>query len=219
MDPSFQPLNDLLSTLDFEELGHISLEAVSWPGMDFVAEFGVRIADDPEQRWRVTGRRIRASRIHYQPVHRPINHIWLEEENHPVLLPYTAPETDLYFRGRVSNGDAIVGQLLEAHHKVVGKWFDFDEFLNRGQARSTRAVLEEGGFGLFAKGPQPLIDAYSAILSANGVVVSSPPAKQRSWWDGERWVDATEPLCALFFGDSYVVGAAFTAERCTPRRE
>jgi len=72
---------------------------------------------------------------------------------------------------------------------------------------------DDGGHGLFATGPQALIEAYAAVLSKNGIKVSSPRSRPAVWWKDGRWVEEKGPLFALIFGESYFVAAQFAAER------
>ena len=212
MDPSFQPLLDVLSTHEFEEWGTVTLDSVSWTDLDVRVGLVVNVDDQPEQRFLITGRRVRSSRVRYHPIQLQIDDDIKVTGEHPVLMPHTAPVTELYFHGRPSSPDTIVGQLVDAHRSLVGDWFGLEDFVKVGLRDSYRALLA-GGFGMFASGPQPLIERYARVLADNGVSVSSPPPRPPLWWDGDDFDGQTEGLLALILGRSYFVGAKFTAER------
>jgi hypothetical protein len=208
MDASLQPLFDTLSTLEFEEYGWLAVTAVMLERDDVILHLEVHQQNQSDQFWRIRCSAVRRSTILNS--HR-IDNLRIETE-HPLLLPHTEPKVELYISSRPSNADVVVGQLVEAHREVVENWFDFPHFFNLGPRRSLRAMLE-GGLGLLAEGPQPLIERYANVLRRAGVAVSSPPSRPPVWWDGSEWVKEEKPLFAVILGASHVVAQDVTAER------
>ncbi|HZN67781.1 MAG TPA: hypothetical protein VFB66_21015 [Tepidisphaeraceae bacterium] len=208
MHPSFQPLLDSLSTLEFEEFGSLALTAVTWAGNDAALHLVVRQPDRPDEPWRLDCEAMRDSRIVCEPT---FHDLWIETE-HPLLLPHAEPAAELYFSSRPADPGAAVAELIDAHRAVVGEWFDCTHFFNLGPYGSLRRMLE-GGHGKLAAGPLPLIERYADVLRRAGVKVSSPPARPPVWWDGVNWVPQSIPLYALILGQSFVLSPILTAER------
>lgn len=208
MDTSLQPLLDTTSTLEFEETGCLTITAATWTGNNVTLHLTVHLQDQADQSWRLHCHDVRRSRIVND---RDIGALWIKDK-HPLLLPHTEPVVELYISSRPKNPDAVAGCLIEAHHAVVGKWFDCLHFFNLGPQNSLRAMLD-GGFGKLAQGPRSLIEKYSDVLRDSGVAVSSPPSRPPAWWDGERWVKEVKPLFAVILDASHIVSSVVTAKR------
>lgn len=207
MDAPLQQLLALLARLDLEHDDWLALESVAWAGNDLTLHLAVHEAEHPAQRWRVRCRSVRRSRISNDD-----GVAWLRiETEHPLLLPHTEPTAELYFSSRPHDPDATIGRLVEAHRAIVGGWFDCLQFFNLGPHGSLRRMLD-GGFGMIAKGPAPVIDRYGQVLRRAGVAVSSPPPRPVGWWDGERFVEETKPMYAVLLGPSYVISPSVAAE-------
>lgn len=165
MDASLQPLLDTISTLEFEELGYLAITAATWADNNVTLYLTVHQQDQADQVWRLQCRDVRRSRITND---QGIDALWIKTE-HPLLLPHTKVVAELYFSSRPSDPDAAVGRLVEAHQSVVGGWFDCLHFFNLGPDRSLRAMLN-GGLGMLAAGPKPLIDSYMRRPSATSAL-------------------------------------------------
>jgi len=116
---------------------------------------------------------------------------------HPAALRYTARRAELRWRG-IRDKDAIIGALYEAHITVMDDWLPFDEVV------SAEAILKKTAS---CRGPDFLMRAYAKAFRAKGervqlVLRGSSRAKSIG-------------LKVLHFGDSYVIAAAFTAQRET----
>jgi hypothetical protein len=208
MHESLRPLLDTFTTLEFEEFGWVALTGVMWEGNDLTLHLVVHQQDLPDECWRLRCRAERENRILNN---KGCDGVVVTTE-HPVLLPHTSPVTELYFSGRPADPDAVVGQLMEAHHEFVGRWFDGLRFFNLGPHRSIKRMLE-GGFGKLVDGPQPLVERYADVLRRAAISVSSPPPRRPMWWDGENWIGSSGPMYAVVLGESYVVSPDVTAER------
>lgn len=209
MHASLQTFLDATSTFEFNEFGSLSLDSAEWAGRDMAVVVTLREQDQPDRSWRLSCAAVRNSRL--QGV-RELNHVMLLSV-HPLLLPHVSPVVELHFRGRPADLLSTIGELVEAHRRIVGSWFDWTRFLNvHVLSDGGPRRLLEGGFGSFADGPKPLIEAYGRVLEGRGVTVSFLPERRPAWWDGTRWVDETVPLYALLLGESYVVSPGVTAE-------
>lgn len=210
MDASVNLLLETISTLEFEEFGRLAITAAMWEDNNVTLDLTVHQQDQEDQRWMLRCGAVRRSRIVNVPA---IDALSIKTE-HPLLLPHSEARVELYFSSRPADPDAAVGRLIEAHHAVVGAWFDCLHFFNLGPEHSLRAMLN-GGFGKLAEGPQSLIDRYAEALRTSGVAVSSPPPRAPVWRNGAEWTKEVKPLFALILGASFVVSPAITAERET----
>jgi hypothetical protein len=127
-------------------------------------------------------------------------------DEHPLLLPQTAPTTELYVRDAPEDVAHLLLDLKRAHDEVTAGWLPFDDFLNRGYAAIGSRPATAGGMGLLARGPRPLLDAYAEVAGRHGM--------------GPRLVGGRDPeptpLHVLLLGDSWWVAEAFSAERTDP---
>ncbi|MBX3416287.1 MAG: hypothetical protein KF851_01690 [Pirellulaceae bacterium] len=130
-------------------------------------------------------------------------------DDHVLLWPHSQLQAALYFNGRPDNAHALLGALVETHHRTLNDWFPITRFMNNSLF-SPNVELLASGSGLLAEGPFGIIDAYASVLETFNIRHSSPPRRPPSWWDGTRWQPETEKLYALIMGSSYVVGPNFT---------
>ncbi|WP_339169655.1 hypothetical protein MKX75_11535 [Paenibacillus sp. FSL R5-0341] len=84
------------------------------------------------------------------------------ETNHPLLLEYLEPTTELYFKGVSNEVFKVIGELLIEHQKVTDKWIEFQHFMNG----SLEWLLNQQQ-GLLAKGPETIIKTYKEVLERN----------------------------------------------------
>ncbi len=139
----------------------------------------------------------------------PANHDLVRlDASHPALRRHTDPEAHLYFRAPASPsvGEALAALWL-AHERIAGHWIPLDEVL--GDARSVEAAFH-GRFGLLARGPRFLIDAYAAAIQSLGcgpsVVATEEPAYEARGADGL-------PLFGFAWGRNFVVSEGLRVER------
>lgn len=116
---------------------------------------------------------------------------------HPAARRFTARRAVLRWRG-IRGKDAVIGALYGAHCELVDDWLSFDEFV------SPKAFSGRTGS---CRGPDFLMRAYAKVLRAKGAGVQLTLLG--------RVKARMERLKVLHFGDSYVVAAAFTAQRQT----
>ncbi len=208
MDPSLQPLLDTLSTPEFEERGNLAITSASWSENNVMLCLTIQQQEPEDQHWRLHCQDVRGSRISNDERRDP----FCITTTHPLLLPHTEPQLELYFASRPSDPDAAVGRLIEAHRAVGGAWLDCFQFFNLGPNKSLRELLA-GGFGKVADGPRSLVERYSEALRSCGALVSSPPPRPPVRWHGGNLVEQVEPLFAVILGSSYVISPSVTANR------
>ena len=82
----------------------------------------------------------------------------LHHVDHPVLWPFEPDEDELYFRGRSEDPAAVVGHVVERHHRETGGWLAIDDFVNMMFVGRLSELLR-GGHGQFARGPRRLMQS------------------------------------------------------------
>jgi hypothetical protein len=148
-----------------------------------------------------------------------------ELDDHPLLADVLDRRAELYFRGPIADQGAFLGDLLRAHHRVMGEWRPISPYLN--PALWTTELLS-AGTGVLAAGPDRLIDAYEKTLrehdSFSNRLDQGPPLV----WTGDlQWRLVPWPpklllldcrsmgpgLRALEHTASYVIGRAVVVAR------
>lgn len=207
--PSFQSLLDACDTVDPDDVW-ISLRRVEWLGTHIELDVELRLADAPEQHWRVECH----DAVSCSSTGDRSNNGIVVCDDHPLLWPYTMPKIELFFHGkRIDDVNGVVGCLYAAHHETVGEWFPFGTFFNNGPTRPIQRLLE-GGFGSFAAGPQELMLAYRRVLEEAKLKVSGPPAtRPKKWTEGVGWEDSSENLVLLLLNDFAIISRQLDAER------
>lgn len=210
-------IEDLLarcSSHEYDEAdGTVSLQAFAQTNRGAEMTFDLRFYSlAPDERWTVrcsdlAGASIRAS-LEADP------YLSLEPD-HQLLWGFRDPIVSVSFRGRVQIPAELACALAEKHAMVVGRWIPFGTFLN-GQM-PLRELLD-GGFGQLGKGPRRLMAEYARILRDFGVETSLVEMGYPKRWRGEDGRGGTfeqypDGLRVLLFGESWVVGAGWTATR------
>lgn len=90
---------------------------------------------------------------------------WLE--SHPLLLERAAARAELHFSGRPDDTDRLLRE-IKATHERIGSGFipNYLNHTNNGPDDVRR--LLDGGYGVLAKGPRPLLEAYASVLEHHG---------------------------------------------------
>jgi hypothetical protein len=128
-------------------------------------------------------------------------------DDHSLLWQHIHPECSVSFHGDCSNAEAIVGELYKRHIELVGQWIPFKRLLNGNPVDMVR-----GGYGMFAEGPKPLMEAYASVFESAGIKAGVSEPRQR-WSPGDLFTSADE-IEVLVLGDrSYVVAQKFNATR------
>lgn len=201
-----QQLLDTVASHEFEELGGwLRLQSVGFADRSVSFDIEVHVGDFQSGHWRLTCE----ESVDYRFSHGCIADLELKSE-HPVLWRFIKRQREIYFRGTVDSPHALIGAIAEAHAELVGNWLPLGTFLN---PLVPIPELLAGGHGLFATGPEPLLDSYQSVLTASGLAVSGPSPRAPKYWNGRQWITDTTNWRALILGDSYIVGRAFEAQR------
>ncbi len=96
-------------------------------------------------------------------------------DDHPVLVDYQHPWTDIYISAKPSRSGELAVELLQAVQSQLGGWRAPAEYFNRDVA--PRKLLEDG-HGLLFSGPEPLAAVVRQALSTAEVRFTALPRKR-----------------------------------------
>lgn len=119
--------------------------------------------------------------------------------DHVLLWDYHKDFYELYFHGQVKNIKEGIGELYLVHRNITEDLIPFGTYMN-----TKMEWLIEGGLGLFAEGPEPIIREYEKVLAGFGVKTSLLPVRSRKKGDS-----TCNEYKVLLFGNSYVVAKRF----------
>jgi hypothetical protein len=159
--------------------------------------------EDP-QRWSLRCLRPRAHRITLNPVERLSLH-----HKHPLLWEHTEPAAELTFAEQPESVSTLLGALWQAHVSVAGGWIPFDRHLHARALTGSPAEI--------ARGPEPLLRAYEAVL-ARHLMKPTLRLSAHQRWDGEHWITVAprKDLELLLCDDwTWVVASSVEAVRET----
>jgi hypothetical protein len=125
--------------------------------------------------------------------------------DHVLLWPHIKAHFSLWFTGSTESAPAVVGELWQAHQKLVGKWLPFAHFINNSHDLEDMIA---GGHGKLAYAPESLISVYQGIMQKHGFKTSRPLLHGQ----GKPAVAPGE-VVVLIVGDSYVVATAVEARQ------
>ena len=131
-------------------------------------------------------------------------------DDDPALWPHTQPSGSL-FCGPVApeRADSLLGVLYRAHLEAVGEAEDAVPF-----GRGINAVAAfDGGAGLVARGPLPLLRAYQAALDTHGVETSVVGSFRPERRNAHARVPVPDEMQVLLIGDCWVVAESFDVAR------
>jgi hypothetical protein len=116
--------------------------------------------------------------------------------DHVLLWKANQERAQLFFKGTPQNTSELVGELYLKHQDITEGWIPFGTFLNE-----PLECLLNGGNGLLASGPLPLLQVYQTVLNFYGISTSllSNDKAQNSYQ-------------VLVFGTSYIVAKEFQFE-------
>jgi hypothetical protein len=130
------------------------------------------------------------------------------QARHPLLWDYAQPQTSLSFRGQPDSAAELARRLGQVHAKT------FAPFTVPGHINGAfdLVTLLSGGHGLLATGPVPLMRRYAEVCAEHGVAATLLREREAPHPEFSN-VLGTSKLRALTFGQSYVIGAGWSAER------
>lgn len=141
---------------------------------------------------------------------------WLDlVVDHPLLLPFNDPVTQLFFRGQVADPSGVVGDLYMRHNEITGRWIPFEKFIN-GLVESLPKLLTNTS-GMLAAGPVTLLKGYAGVLNTYGVRTSMLETRPPAIQSGKERTDAPRVGALLLettpLESSFVVAERFEAHR------
>jgi hypothetical protein len=79
-------------------------------------------------------------------------------DEHPVLWQHNDGHVSMFFSSAPSQPLELIGQLYEAHTRLLGGWRELADYLHAS------SELLVSGHGLLAKGPRRVIDEYARVV-------------------------------------------------------
>lgn len=199
-------LEDILSSLEFEEGGGIFITSTDWLSDDMKIKFVIKAGvEERNQLWEVQVKGVRDELIKSDIT----DELELFEE-HPLLWAHNQRQVNLYFGHPSSRPCELFPDIYLTHSRLMGNWTPFNKYVN---ANISIIDLSKLASGLFASGPIKLMEEYKGILEShnmNPTIVGGHNPKR--WLNGHQ-VDETEILKVLVIGQSYVIAEGFDFNR------
>jgi hypothetical protein len=199
-------LEDIFSTLEYEEDGGINIIGTDWSSDGLRIEFVIKTGNEGQsQLWKIQIGGVREDLIKSDFADK----LELFEE-HPLLWAYNQRQTNLYFGRPTDRPYELFVNIYNIHQQLTKNRIPFHKCLNNAL---TTIELCKSTTGLFAKGPIKILEAYKEELerhNMNPTIVGGHNPKR--WLDGHQ-VDETEIVKVLVMGDSYVIGETFDFQR------
>lgn len=127
---------------------------------------------------------------------------------HPLLYEYLTKPTAVFFRGAVSNVDALTLDIAQAHASTFGGWRHFPQYLNVEAPLQT--LLSSGG-GLLGQMPEPLAEKIIKVLEHHGLETKTAQGTAYiSQHDNPALLQQRPEV--LLFGASYFVAYAYAID-------
>ncbi|MBI1769216.1 MAG: hypothetical protein HYR67_12670 [Bacteroidetes bacterium] len=199
-------LEDIFSSIEFEEDGGIHITGADWFSDDLKLEFAIKTGvEEQNQLWEAQIKGVREEMIKAEMSEK----LELLEE-HPLLWAYNQRQTNLYFSKPTSRSYELFANIYTIHNRETRNWIPLRKYIN-----THLSVLDlcKSTSGLFASGPIKLMEQYKKELEAhdmNPTIVGGHSPKR--WLNGHQ-VDETEIVQVLIIGDSYIIGEAFEFNR------
>ncbi|HEY2581584.1 MAG TPA: hypothetical protein VGI43_07250 [Mucilaginibacter sp.] len=191
-------LNEILDSLEFEEVGGIVIESVKFIENDVNFIFSIRFDSAvPRQNWQVMVKGV---------VDECVINEWTQNidvyEEHVLLLDYIDNHSELYFNGATKNSDALFIALFQSVTQLTDKISHISKYLFSLESVNE---LSSQGYGLFARGPKTILDVYARCIEKQGIkpifIGLFTPSHEH------------KQLRLLEIGNSYFIGESFLFER------
>ena len=202
-----EELEQILQTVEFENNGWIKLMRLEQLNETLLLDVEINTGseDHDHQNWRIC-----CTKPHDFHIERELIYDVEVVRDHVLLWKNYQPSTSLFIKGRIEDYRSVIGALYEKHIEVTGGWYSFGDFDLSDQASRVLAA----GFGLLARGPSTLVQAYAAILEKYGFDVSMLKHGLPEYHELGGY-DYNDELLVLLLGNSYVVAQGFSAENTT----
>jgi len=199
-------LEDIFSSIEFEDNGGIHITGTGWFSDNLRLEFSIKTGiEEQNQLWEVKVKGARDELIKSDITAK----LELFEE-HPLLWTHNQRQTNLYFGQPTSRPHELFTDIYSTHSRLTRSCIPFNKFINTNLSIIN---LCKSSSGLFASGPIKLMDEYLKILEShnmNPTIVGGHNPKR--WLNGYQ-VDETEIVKVLVIGHSYIVGETFEFNR------
>lgn len=127
------------------------------------------------------------------------NNLILSHSN-PLMDRYEAPHVELYFRGTLSQADALMLELQQLYGQTYGIYRHMADEINHAMPLEK---LLTSGYGALGVMPQPFAEKVCALFARYGLQTSLLPAEVES---------APMKHQLLVMDDSYLIAQAFSAD-------
>ena len=201
-------LLSVVGTGEFEDDGWMRLIQTAWleNKLELVFELNVDGNESSIQKWSVVAKNIHEYKI-FEAYDCGLNHCIAD---HVAIRQFTDNRAKLFFNGKATNPEQLLGGLFEAHYDCVDDWIEFDRYIN---INSNLSKLFSDGYGLLADGPLFLLEKYSDVLRAQGISWSITNKSNPSYWENGAFHEYSKNLEMIHFGGSYVVADEFFSEK------
>jgi hypothetical protein len=208
---SIEELITIFESSDFEEDPSISIVRHSIDDRDL--RFDIKLTDDydplKQQDWEIVCKDVVGFQIHANA--HTTSGQFFHKKQHPLLWEFLEPQVDLYFTGNCASSQELIGALYQKHLKLTDGWIPFAQFFNMA---NDPIQLFRGSAGKLAGGPKCLLNGYSQVLAAAGLVTSFSKERRPVHWDEtHQWVEQRSDLSIVGIGSSYFVAREFKAHR------
>lgn len=181
------------------------LAEAAWEEFALRLKLRVELGDhEPTQIWTV--------RVDHS-YHERLKSEWSESvylgREHPSLIPYTRPESDIYFTGNALSARELLGIASLACASELGEWHVPLDFLNEGLGLAAGRC---GAHGLLGRFPNPVVSRILKELADSPITPVVLNERAPSFWDGAAWVNYSETAEAFIFGRCFVVGEGVRVE-------
>lgn len=124
-------------------------------------------------------------------------------QHHPLLYKHNDGELQLYFNGKPNNDNSYTIDICKSHSEICGEWIGVNKYISAYQQPWNTITSK---FGIYATGPDTIIEKYKAVLDAHdmkpSILRSSPKPSSH--------------MKILLSGDSYFIGQDFIFKKIDP---
>jgi hypothetical protein len=186
-------LKETLDSIDYEEVGGLLITGFKLLGNDLQVHFTLSFyeSDLPKQYWQIEIKGIEIEKI--VPEYEGYPRFY---SDHYLLYDFTDNYIELYFKGSADNSENLFIDLYSLHRNLFENQIEIDKYL---YAPDGILRLCERGHGLFAKGPEKILEEYAKCLLKHNI---------SSYLIGEIEREKKN-LKLLRFGESYFIGESF----------
>lgn len=117
-------------------------------------------------------------------------------QHHPLLYKHNDGELQLYFNGKPKDVNRYIIDICKSHSEICGEWIGVNKYINTYQQPWNTITSK---FGIYAIGPDTIIEKYNAVLDAHDMKPSILRCSPKP----------SSHMKILLSGDSYFIGQDF----------